>query len=202
MELAKDSILYIVLILTAMILGYIIFLLYKDIMYLRESLSKLRDTVNEIEIKQENVIEGGKLENCIINNTHDDSDNSSDSYSSDSDESGSGNLGNSGQEWGIFDQLMLNPDQLQGLQEIQSEIKGTKMLTEESNGNVEEIEGNGDEIEESEFKFTQIMDDMQNTCNSILKTGKNKGSLCSKICMNNSTKCKLHHDKQVTFSDV
>ena len=141
-------------------------------MYLRETVGKLRETVNEIEL-------------------HSSSEYSEDLETEYNDAEVEPEIGN--QEWGIFDQLMLNPDRLHDLQEIQSEIKGSKLtdINEEvMSETIEEIvpEINDEIIPEKledEIKFTNT-ENISNECEFILKSGKNKGMRCNKI------NCKTH----------
>lgn len=195
MDFSHDTIKYIVIILALIIIGYTIFLLYKDAMNTRSELAKLKNNTSEL---TEIINEYRQLNE----EDEDQSDTSETSYLSD-EKVVSGRYYN--QSNNILDQLILGSEQLQDLQQLQSEIEGTKLKSvieeieddeeiQEQNEDNEDNEDNEEQNEEEE-NIEFITDLKKSTCESILKSGKNKGNTCKKVALDNSSYCKIHQSE-------
>lgn len=188
----NSSVKYIIIVLSFIIVGYTIFLLYKDSMNIRNEVVKLKNDIAVFSdtIKQYKIL--------IDENSNDDDD---DVYK----KSKSWDNNN------ILDQLLLGSEQLQNLHQLQSEIEeGTNKVSEieeynsdsESSQNSDDEKQEHDESQNDTSSVCENQDEEEDTnisfvskkkkCESILKSGKNKGSNCGRDSYDNTQFCKIH----------
>jgi hypothetical protein len=159
MEYLKESILYVIGLILVIIIAYILYLVYKDLVYLRSEVSTLHTSVGAL-TEFHNTDEDFNTECEDGLNTADSIDccDVNDDYIV-------------SKKTNIFDNLMMNSDELQNLQDFQKEITNQLPVISE----VPEYLG----------------------CKKILKTGKNKGNECGKQVVQDTDFCKNHQDEPV-----
>lgn len=177
MENTTEIIKYTIIILMFVLVGYFMYLIYKDIVDIKKDNVNLRNSLSEIQIK---MLEDKK---CDVDNDNGSCDTNSDDDSDLEDFEINQHINND-----IFDQLTLNSSQLDRLSKIQSEIEGNGG----GNSVIEELLE--DSISESDIDIDVEGGDgdSKSQCTSILKSGKNKGLACGKVTTENSLYCKLH----------
>jgi uncharacterized protein YxeA len=216
MDFNKDSILYIIIAITVIAIGYILYVLYTDQIECRADNTKLSIKLLELVQKVENTTQDLETFKTQITETEGESEGEleSDVESEgelESDVESEGNL--EGEDFNVFDQFLMNPEQLKQLQQLQNEIKGSsgrlepiaegeegKTDTEEGEeteaGSDTETEGDFEgetEVEgESDTEINFVKPGVEKYCSSVLKSGPNKGKTCSKPVLGNSELCKLH----------
>ncbi len=173
MELSQDSIKYVVLILVGMIIFYILFCLYRDIMTVRSELAKLK----------------GDLEN--VNKTIEEEFTDED-FEEETDE-----------EHGCYLHELLEPEAAEAQEVEAQEVEAQEVEAQEVEAQeVEAQEVEAQEVEPQEVEPQEVEPEevegeiifLQSTlCPVILKTGKNKGKECGKETVENTGLCKKHN---------
>lgn len=207
MDFDKSSIKYLVGLLFIISIGYIFYLMYKDILYVRNEILKIQNNIDEltekINFKYDNDIQED-------NQDYDDDEQDEDEYEDDEqdddeqddDDENCSYEHHHRNKWdsnsNIFDQFMINSEQLQNLQQIQKEIEGNtitelddeniQVLKNENIVNSIEVVENKTQNDEESIKFLSE----KQKCESILKSGKNKGNNCGRDTYNGTLYCKLH----------
>lgn len=184
MELSQNSVKYIILILVFVIIGYILFSLYRDTMYLRSEISKIKTELSEVKKSledQEDYEDEEDYEEEDCGFFHPEDSQKCDVILED--------LTQESQEELIEDEEQKEiPDDHQVLEikedeplQIQKSVLETIDEEPESDIQVDE--------KEHEILFLEKM-----LCPVILKSGKNKGSACNKDTFENTGFCKKHQN--------
>lgn len=206
MELNQDSIKIIILIITIIFIGYCIFLLYQDLMYVRSEIKSLRneyvslyEKINSFDNKTKPI----GIDNDIIND--DDEDDETEDIGDNLDENDTNNSDiyyNWNDDSGILNHIHLNSKELKNLHQVQSEIEGTYKLStiteldEENKSVIIDEKENEDQNNEDTNNDLQFISN-SSKCPIILKSGKKKGVQCNKDLYKNFTTCKLHSKNAV-----
>lgn len=188
MEFDKSSIKYLVGLLFILSIGYIFYLIHKDILYLRNEIVKIQDNIviltdkiNHTEDEAEDITED--ITEDIDEYIDEDEDEDEDI---DEDEECSYDKHHRN-KWdthsNIFDQFMINSEQLQNLHQNQKDIEGSSTIKE-----IDTEENTEEENTEENIKFFSG----KKKCESVLKSGKNKGNNCGRDVNDDTIFCKLH----------
>lgn len=197
MDISHDTVKYIVILLAFIIIGYTIYLLYKDAMNTRSELVKTKSEISElkeiISSLNENDPCDGDNEEDDYDHEHDDDDDDDD-YDDEDQNEGTPDLSRRWNNNNILDQLILGSEQLQNLQQLQSEIEGSKVSQIKEIENVDDNDDDNDnDNDNDDANDIEFISSSENTkCESVLKSGKNKGEKCKRTTVNNSEFCKIH----------
>lgn len=168
MDLDYNTVKYLVLVLSVIVLAYVIYFLYTELWNVRTDFSKMKTKITTVE-DDIDYVKGLITVEEDAQSEEDQQDNT---------ENFSELLNNNG----FLNSLNLNYSKLTEYPTELEEIEETD--------EVEEIDT--EEHEETPIEFLQAK-----TCDTILTTGKNKGKQCTKNALDNSDKCLKHTDKSI-----
>jgi len=172
MDLDYNTVKYLVLILSLIVLGYVIYLLYVELTNVKSDFTKIKTKMTSVE-DEVDYVKG-------LITVEDDEDNENVEESQD------------------FSELLNNNGFLNSLNLSYSKL--TEYPTGTDLEKIEELDETEQQSEEPETQNTQdsiefVTED--NICDTILTSGKNKGKQCTKTALDNSNKCLKHTDKSI-----
>lgn len=181
------AIILIVLVLITFSTMYILYTMYNENIETKNQIESIERTISENSNRLK------KNEQQLLELTYED-DETNDEYDDETNEE-EFHVHNDSKNMDMFDQFIINSENLSHLQKIQQEINSPSSKIEETESNNSDSSSESEEpetIEEPvEISFEEN-DDVTSKCTQELKTGKNKGSLCQKDALSGTLLCKSH----------
>lgn len=168
MDLDYNTVKYLVIILSFIVLGYVIYLLYNELVNVKTDFTKIKTKITSVEDDVDYV------KGLITVEEEEDAEDDNQNFSE--------LLNNNG----FLNSLNLNYSKLT---EYPTETELSEIQE------IEEIDETEETPQETSDDIEFVSSDR--TCDTILASGKNKGKKCTKTALDNTTKCLKHTDKSI-----